>query len=203
MSFRYCKPSDSPKSDNCAGAETLDLRHPHNDSHHPMKPYSPKQTGPLHDVRVLDLSRLVAGNMLTVFLADFGADVIKIERADGGDDLRHWREEGEAIYWKIYGRNKRSMTLDLKSADGLATLRKLVEAAHVTVGPVSTAMDLLTHPYALGREAVVDLPDDSMGALPMHNIVPRLSGTPGGFRRPAPKLGEHKAEILAKLARLP
>ena len=387
-----------------------------------MMQYSPTQTGPLHDVRVLDLSRLVAGNMLTVFLADFGADVIKIERADGGDDLRHWREEGEAIYWKIYGRNKRSMTLDLKSAEDLAALRKLVrhaqvlvenfvpgglekmglapttlheinprliiarvsgwgqtgpfshkpgfgtlveamsgfaalngfedrppvlpplaladmiagiygaagvltalrvaeqtghgqvidlslfepifsvisseaakskltgrptpragnqsthvaprnvyqcsdgkfvamsgsmqamamrildtigrpelktdprfadndarvkhrdeldriieafigartqaenlavfEAAHVTVGPVCTAMELLTHPYALGREAVVELPDESMGAVPMHNIVPRLTGTPGGFRRPAPQLGEHTQEILAELARL-
>lgn len=387
-----------------------------------MKEYSATHIGPLHDVRVLDLSRLVAGNMLTVFLADFGADVIKIEREDGGDDLRHWREEGEDIYWKIYGRNKRSLTLDLKSGNGLATLRKLVrhaqvlvenfvpgglekmglaptalhelnprlvivrvsgwgqtgpfshkpgfgtlveamsgfaalngfedrppvlpplaladmiaglygaggvltalrvaehtgrgqlidlslfepifsvisseaakskltgkptpragnqsthvaprnvyqcsdgkfvamsgsmqamamrildtigrpelksdprftdndarvrnraeldrimadfigartqeenlalfEAAHVTVGPVCTAMDLLTHPYALGREAIVELPDESTGALPMHNIVPRLTATPGGFRRPAPKLGEHNQEILSELARL-
>ena len=49
---------------------------------------------PLEGVRVLDLSRLVAGNMLSTQLADFGADVIKIERPVRGDDLRHWREEG-------------------------------------------------------------------------------------------------------------
>lgn len=385
-----------------------------------MQAYTPVSVGPLNDVRVLDLSRLVAGNMLTVFLADFGADVIKVEREEGGDDLRHWHEEGEAIYWKIYGRNKRSLTLNLKSEAGLAILRKLVrhaqvlvenfvpgglekmglapsalfelnprliiarvsgwgqtgpyshkpgfgtlveamsgfaalngfedrppvlpplaladmiagmygaagvlialraaersgqgqvidlslfeplfsvisseaakskltgkptpragnqsthvaprnvysckdgkfvamsgsmqamamrildtvgrpelktdprfadnaarvkhraeldriigefiaartqeenlalfEAAHVTVGPVCTAMDLLTHPYARGREAVVDMPDATMGTLPMHNVVPRLLGTPGALRRPAPLLGEHNAEILAELA---
>lgn len=385
----------------------------------PMKSYQPAAPGPLHDVRVLDLSRLVAGNLLTVQLADFGADVIKVERPEGGDDLRHWREEGRAIYWKIYGRNKRSLALDLKTDQGLGVFRKLVrrsqvlvenfvpgglekmglapealhalnpalviarvsgwgqsgpfshkpgfgtlveamsgfaelngfpdrepvlpplaladmvaglygvtgvltalrvaektgrgqvidlslfepilsiisseaaksrltgrptpragnqsthvaprnvyrcrdgkyvamsgsmqamalrildtigrpelktdarfhdndarvrhreeldriigafigartqaenlalfEAAHVTVGPVCTVMDLLDHPYATGREALVELPDTDMGALPMHNIVPRLSGTPGGFRRPAPALGEHTAEILAEL----
>jgi len=386
-----------------------------------MKTFDPTQTGPLHDVRVLDLSRLVAGNMLTVFLADFGADVIKIER-DTGDDLRHWREEGREIYWKIYGRNKRSMVLDLKSESGMATLRKLVrhsqalvenfipgglekmglapevlhdinpaliiarvsgwgqtgpfshkpgfgtlveamsgfaamngfadrppvlpplaladmiaglygaagvltalrvaeatgrgqvidlslfepifsvisseaaksrltgrpteragnqsthvaprnvyrcsdgkfvamsgsmqamamrifdtidrpelksdprfvdndarvrhrdelndiigafigarsqvenlalfEAASVTVGPVCTAMELLDHPYALGREAVVEVPDADMGGISMHNIVPRLMGTPGGFRRPAPAIGEHTREILAEIEQL-
>lgn len=383
-----------------------------------MKTFDPTLTGPLSDVRVLDLSRLVAGNMLTVFLADFGADVIKIER-EAGDDLRHWREEGQEIYWKIYGRNKRSMVLDLKSDAGMATFRKLVrtaqilvenfvpgglekmglspqalheinpaliiarvsgwgqtgpyshkpgfgtlveamsgfaalngfedrppvlpplaladmiaglygaggilmalrvaektgkgqvidlslfepifsvisseaakskltgkptpragnqsthvaprnvyvcsdgkyvalsgsmqamamrildtigrpelksdprfvdndarvknrevldnmiaafigartqdenlalfEKANVTVGPVCTAMDLLTHTYALGREAVVEMQDADMGSVPQHNIVPRLSGTPGGFKRPAPKIGEHTQEILAEL----
>lgn len=371
-----------------------------------MMTFDPARAGPLQDIRVLDLSRLVAGNMLTVYLADFGADVIKIERPDGGDDLRHWREAGEPIYWKIYGRNKRSMALDLKSDAGLDVFRKLVrrsqilvenfvpgglekmglapealrainpalviarvsgwgqsgpynhkpgfgtlveamsgfaalngfddrppvlpplaladmiagiygaagvltalrvaektgkgqvidlslfepifsvisseaaksqltgqptpragnqsthvaprnvyvcsdgryvalsgsmqamalrildtigrpelktdprfvdndarvrhrdeldriiagficartqaenlalfEAAHVTVGPVCTAMELLTHPYARGREALVELPDADMGSMPQHNIVPRLLGTPGQFRRPAP-----------------
>jgi crotonobetainyl-CoA:carnitine CoA-transferase CaiB-like acyl-CoA transferase len=385
------------------------------------KPFDSSTSGPLRDIRVLDLSRLVAGNMLTVFLADFGADVIKIER-ESGDDLRSWREEGEAIYWKVYGRNKRSLVLDLKSEAGLATLRKLVrhshvfvenfvpgglekmglapetlleinpelviarvsgwgqtgpfshkpgfgtlveamsgfaylngyadrppvlpplaladmiagiygaagvltalrvaeregrgqvidlslfepifstisseaakckltgvptmragnqsthaaprnvyecsdgkfvamsgsmqamamrifdtigrpelktdprfadnvarvkhrdeldgiisafirartqaenlalfEAAGVTVGPVCSVMDLFGHPFTVGREAIVEVEDAEMGSLPMHNVVPRLSGTPGGFRRPAPKIGEHTEEILAELARL-
>jgi crotonobetainyl-CoA:carnitine CoA-transferase CaiB-like acyl-CoA transferase len=388
-----------------------------------MLKYDPDTPGPLEGVRVVDLSRLVAGNMLTAYLADFGADVIKIERAEGGDDLRRWNEGGQPIYWKVYGRNKRSMVLDFKSAEGLAQLKKLLrhsqilvenfvpgglekmglapaellkdnpalvivrisgwgqtgpyshkpgfgtlveamsgfaylngypdrppvlpplamadmiagvygaagvltalrvaerhgrgqvidlslfepifsfiaseaaktqltgvatmragnqsthtaprnvyqcgdggyvalsgsmqsmamrildtigrpelktdarfatnegrvanraeldsiiasfigarttkenldlfEAAGVTVGPVCSMADLLDHPYTKGREAIVRLEDGDMGSLPMHNIVPRLSGSPGGFRRPAPALGEHTAEITAELARLP
>ena len=386
-----------------------------------MKHFDSAQSGPLHDVRVLDLSRLVAGNMLTLGLADFGADVIKIERPGGGDDLRNWRECGHEIYWKVYGRNKRSLVLDLKSDEGLATLKDLVpqaqvlvenfvpgglekmglgpevlwklnpalvivrvsgwgqtgpfahkpgfgtlveamsgfaylngfpdrppalpplaladmiagvygvagtltalrvaeregkgqvvdlslfepifsviaseaakyrltgvptmrsgnqsthtaprnvyecsdgrfvamsgsmqsmamrifdtigrpvlktdprfatndvrvvnrntlddiigafirerrqqqnldlfEAAGVTVGPVCSVADLLEHPYVTGREAIIEVEDRDLGSIPMHNILPRLSATPGGFRRPAPALGEHTAEILAEIER--
>ena len=72
---------------------------------------------PLEGVRVLDLSRLVAGNVLTTQLADFGADVIKIERPGRGDDLRQWREEGIETWWKVYGGNKRSIVLDLKNSE--------------------------------------------------------------------------------------
>lgn len=388
-----------------------------------MKKFEPGLRGPLKDVRVLDLSRLVAGNMLSVYLADFGADVIKVERGSTGDDLRNWREEGHDIYWKVYGRNKRSLVLDLKSQDGIEQLKKLVrhsqvfienfvpgglekmglapelllelnpslvivrisgwgqtgpfshkpgfgtlveamsgfaflngyadkppvlpplaladmiagvygaagvltalrvaekdgrgqvidlslfepifsviaseaakckltgvptmrsgnqsthtaprniyecsdgkfvamsgsmqsmamrifdtighpelkadprfctndvrvlhrdeldtiieqfisarsqmenleifEAAGVTVGPVCSVADLLDNSYVIGREAIVELEDAELGSLPMHNIVPRLSESPGGFRRRAPALGEHTAEILAELQLLP
>jgi len=387
-----------------------------------MIKFDPAQTGPLADVRVVDLSRLVAGNMLTAYLADFGADVIKVERAGEGDDLRRWREAGQPIYWKVYGRNKRSLVLDLKANDDLAQLKKLArhshilvenfvpgglekmglapkllhelnpalvivrisgwgqtgpyshkpgfgtlveamsgfaylngfsdrppllpplaladmiagvygaagvltalrvaeregrgqvidlslfepifsiiaseaaktkltgeatmragnqsthtaprnvyqcgdggyvamsgsmqsmamrildtigrpelktdprfatnegrvanrdeldaiigafigarstgenlalfEAAGVTAGPVCSMADLLGHPYTAGREVIVEVEDADMGSLPMHNVVPRLSGSPGGFRRPAPRLGEHTEEILAELSRL-
>lgn len=384
-----------------------------------MKTFDPSQQGPLNDVRVLDLSRLVAGNMLSAYLADFGADVIKVEKPDSGDDLRNWREGGYDIYWKVYGRNKRSLVLDLKQPEGLADLKALVktaqvfienfvpgglekmglapsvlhelnpslvvvrvsgwgqtgpyrhkpgfgtlvegmsgfahlngfadkppalpplaladmiagvygaagvltalrvaeksgqgqvidlslfepifsviaseaakfratgevtlrsgnqsshtaprnlyqcrdgrwvsmsgsmqamamrifdaigrpelktdprfvnndarvahrqvldqiigefigsrtqpenlalfEAAGVTVGPVHSVAELIDHPYTLGREAIVSLPDPDLGDVPMHNIVPRLSDTPGVFRRPAPRLGEHTDEILGEL----
>ncbi|WP_243477735.1 CaiB/BaiF CoA transferase family protein [Orrella daihaiensis] len=384
-----------------------------------MSTFNATFSGPLDDVRVLDLSRLVAGNMLSAYLADFGADVIKIERPDKGDDLRHWRENGHDIYWKVYGRNKRSVVLDLKSAEGLADFKTLVatsqilienfvpggiekmgvgpdvlhdinpalvivrvsgwgqtgsyrtkpgfgtlveamsgfahlngfpdkppalpplaladmiagiygaagvltalrvaertgqgqtvdlslfepifsmiaseaakyqatgevsmrsgnqsshtaprnlylcsdgkyvsmsgsmqsmamrifdtinrqdlktdprfsdndarvknrealdeiighfigertqaenleifEAAGVTVGPVFSVADLIDHPYVTSRQAIVALDDQELGALPMHNIIPRLDKTPGGFRRPAPKLGEHTDEILRAL----
>jgi crotonobetainyl-CoA:carnitine CoA-transferase CaiB-like acyl-CoA transferase len=386
------------------------------------RPYTPGAAGPLDGVRVVDLSRLVAGNMLTSILGDFGADVIKIEREGTGDDLRSWREQGHAIYWKVYGRNKRSMVLDIRTEPGRATLLKLVRHSHVlvenfvpgglekmglgpdvllaanpalviarvsgwgqtgpyshkpgfgtlveamsgfaflngfadrppllpplaladmiagiygatgvltalrvaeregrgqvvdlslfepifaviaseaakcringaptmragnqsthtaprnvyecgdggfvamsgsmqsmamrildtigrpelkadprfatndarvehrdeldaiiggfigqrtqaealalfeatgvTVGPVCSVADLLGHPYTEGREAIVEMQDADLGSLPMHNVVPRLSATPGGMRRPAPVLGEHTAEILEELRRL-
>ena len=61
-------------------------------SHLQAAAFTPERTGPLAGLRVLDLSRLVAGNMLSLQLADYGADVIKIEDAGTGDTLRHWRE---------------------------------------------------------------------------------------------------------------
>ena len=384
-----------------------------------MQKFDETAAGPLDGVRVLDLSRLVAGNMLTLFLADFGADVIKIEREGQGDDLRNWREAGHEIYWKVYGRNKRSMVLDLKAKSDLASFKRLVgtaqilvenfvpgglekmglapetlmeinprlvivrisgwgqtgpyrhkpgfgtlveamsgyahlngfpdkppalpplamadmiagvygaagvltalrsaeqggagqvidlslfepifsfiaseaakyrvtgeptmragnqsthtaprnvyvcsdgmfvamsgsmqsmamrifetidrpelkddprfctndarvayrdeldaiiaefvkartqaenlelfEKAGVTVGPVCSVADLLDHPYVTGREAIIEVEDRDSGSLPMHNIIPRLSASPGRFRRPAPRLGEHTEEILSEL----
>ena len=76
---------------------------------------------------------------------------------------------------------------------------ELFEEAGVTVGPVCSMADLMDHPFITGREVIVELEDADMGSVPMHNIVPRLSVSPGGFRRPAPKLGEHTDEILAEL----
>lgn len=381
--------------------------------------FNKESSGPLSDVRVIDLSRLVAGNMLSCQLADFGADVIKIERDGVGDDLRSWRENDVDIFWKLYGRNKRSMILDFKAEPGISILKKLVqtsqvlienfvpgtlerfglgpeqlhkinpalvivrisgwgqtgpyshkpgfgtlveamsgfahlngfadrppalpplaladmiaglsgatgvltalrvaektnqgqvidlslfepifsviaseavkhkvsgegsmragnqasqtaprnvyqtqdskyvalsgsmqsmamrifdtigrsdmkddpkfstnaarlenrieldqiigdfihsrsrednlaifEAANVTVGPVCDISDLIDHPFVKGREVLVDMEDAELGSVPMYNIVPRLSKSPGTFRRPAPKLGEHTLEIIEEL----
>ncbi len=69
----------------------------------------------------------------------------------------------------------------------------------VTVGPVYDIAQFVQDPHVLAREIVVDLPDDEMGTIPMHNVVPKMSGTPGAIRAPAPKLGEHNAEILGAL----
>ncbi len=57
----------------------------------------------------------------------------------------------------------------------------------------------MADPHVIAREILVDLADDEMGLLPMHNVIPRLSETPGRLRRPAPALGEHTAEILGGL----
>src|SRR4051794_38898649 len=75
--------------------------------------FDPDARGPLDGIRVLDLSRLVAGNMLSLQLADFGADVIKVE-PPAGDPLRDWRDAGLALHWKTYARNKRSLVLNLR-----------------------------------------------------------------------------------------
>ena len=87
----------------------------------------------LAGVRVIDLSRLVAGNMATLQLADFGADVIKIEQPGTGDPLRQWRKGNLDIWWREYGRNKRSVSLNLKRPRGLAVLLDLVKQTDVLV----------------------------------------------------------------------
>ena len=95
--------------------------------------YRPDADVPLSGVRVIDLSRLVAGNMVTHVLADFGAEVIKVEDPQRGDDLRHWRVAGVSTFWKVYARNKRSLALDYRRDAGLAVLRDLIATAHVLV----------------------------------------------------------------------
>ncbi len=98
-----------------------------------MHQYNDELTGPLDGIRVLDLSRLVAGNHLSLQLADFGADVIKVEPHKGGDPLRHWLPHGVPISWKVYGRNKRSMTLNLRQQRGREILLDLAETAQVLI----------------------------------------------------------------------
>ena len=83
----------------------------------PKQPFDPTAEGPLHGVRVLDFSRLVAGNMLSLQLADLGAEVVKVEAPGRGDTLRDWREAGVSVHWKVYARNKKSVTLDLKAPE--------------------------------------------------------------------------------------
>lgn len=95
--------------------------------------FDPAQQGPLQGIRVLDLSRLVAGNMATMLLGDYGADVIKIEHPEKGDDLRHWRAGGVETFWKIYGRNKRSIALDIRKGEGRQTFERLLRTGHVLV----------------------------------------------------------------------
>ncbi len=88
---------------------------------------------PLDGVRILDLSRLVAGNALTHVLADFGAEVIKVERPGQGDDLRNWRVGGVSIHWKVYARNKKSITVNMRSERGRAILLDLVKTSQMLV----------------------------------------------------------------------
>jgi crotonobetainyl-CoA:carnitine CoA-transferase CaiB-like acyl-CoA transferase/citrate lyase beta subunit len=94
--------------------------------------YQPDARCPLDGLRVLDLSRLVAGNMASLQLADFGAEVIKLEPPDG-DPLRHWKTKGVSAYWKVYSRNKKSIVIDLKTAAGKDLFSNLLPTADVLI----------------------------------------------------------------------
>jgi crotonobetainyl-CoA:carnitine CoA-transferase CaiB-like acyl-CoA transferase len=98
----------------------------------PEKP----EAGVLYGVRVADFSRVLAGPYATMMLADFGADVIKIE-SPTGDDTRAWRppadDAGESTYFGSVNRNKRSVVCDLSTPDGLATARRLASTADVVI----------------------------------------------------------------------
>lgn len=91
----------------------------------------------LDGVRVIDLSRVLAGPYCTMMLGDLGADVIKIEAPGRGDDTRHWgppfAEGGESAYFLSSNRNKRSITLNLKSANGMAVLKDLIRTGDVLI----------------------------------------------------------------------
>lgn len=90
-------------------------------------------TGPLNGLRVLDLSRLVAGNMTSLQLADFGADVVKVEPLPAGDPLRAWRQKGHSTFWKTYARNKRSIGLDFRGEGAVDLLRDMLANVDVMI----------------------------------------------------------------------
>lgn len=80
-----------------------------------------------------------------------------------------------------------------------AEIVTLMEDAEVTVGPIYDIAQIMDDPHVVEREILADYPDTDIGALPMHAVVPRLSSTPGSIRSPAPELGEHSRDLLAKL----
>ena len=88
---------------------------------------------PLENIKILDLSRLAAGNMVSHMFADFGADVVKIEKPGKGDDLRNWKINGISHWWAVYSRNKRSISIDLKKDEGLDLLKELVKTADIFI----------------------------------------------------------------------
>ena len=87
----------------------------------------------LGDLRVVDCSRLIAGGVLATMLADLGAGVIKVENPKGGDPLRTWSKSLGELWWKVYARGKRSITLNLTKPEGQALLRRLVKTADVLI----------------------------------------------------------------------
>ena len=92
-------------------------------------------SGPLAGIRVLELGSLVAGPFCGKTLADFGAEVIKIEPPGDGDPLRKWRRmrNGVSLWWHVQSRNKKSVTCDLRRPEGQAIVRRLARASHIVV----------------------------------------------------------------------
>jgi formyl-CoA transferase len=90
---------------------------------------------PLHGLRVVELGQLIAGPFAAKTLADFGADVVKIETPKTGDPLRKWRllKDGTSVWWQVQSRNKRSVALDLKEKEAQDIVRQLVKDADVLI----------------------------------------------------------------------
>lgn len=92
-------------------------------------------TGPLNGVRVIEIGTLIAAPFAARLMGEFGAEVIKIESMGQGDPLRKWRKlhEGTSLWWYLQSRNKKSLSLNLKSAEGIELVKRLAESADVLI----------------------------------------------------------------------
>jgi crotonobetainyl-CoA:carnitine CoA-transferase CaiB-like acyl-CoA transferase len=99
----------------------------------PQKSFEPEAACPLDGVRVIDISRLVSGNMISLQLADFGAEVLKIKDPKRGDPLRAWQTDGVSVHWKVYSRNKKSVALSLREPRGRELLLDLIDTSQVLI----------------------------------------------------------------------
>ena len=114
------------------------------------------QEGPLSGLKVIELGQLIAGPFAAKTLADFGADVIKIEPPAGGDPLRQWRliKDGTSVWWQVQSRNKRSLALDLKAPQAQDIVRQLAAEADILIENFRPgAME----GWGLGPEALMQL----------------------------------------------
>ncbi len=112
--------------------------------------------GALAGLKVVELGQLIAGPFAAKTLADFGADVIKIEPLGAGDPLRQWRliKDGTSVWWQVQSRNKRSLVLDLRQSEAQAIVRKLVKEADVLIENFRPgAMES----WGLGPDALLEL----------------------------------------------
>ena len=89
---------------------------------------SKKNSGPLNDIRILELGHFVAAPFCTRVLADLGAEIIKIETPGKGDPVRSWGKlvDGKSLWWSVHGRNKKSVTINLKTRKGLELVKELI-----------------------------------------------------------------------------
>ena len=124
--------------------------------------------GPLSDLRVIEMGQLLAGPFCGQLLADFGADVIKIEAPATGDPMREWGREkaqGASLWWPVVARNKRSVTLNLREAEGQELARQLIGEA-----------DILIENFRPGTLEKWGLDPEDLRATRPELIVVRVSG---------------------------
>jgi crotonobetainyl-CoA:carnitine CoA-transferase CaiB-like acyl-CoA transferase len=131
----------------------------------PRIEFDPTAAAPLDGIRVVDLSRLVAGNMVSLQLADQGAEVIKVEDPTVGDPLRAWRVKGMSLHWKVYARNKRSLAINLRPRAGREALLDLLATSQV-----------LIENYRPGTLEAMGLGPDVLHARNPSLIIVRISG---------------------------
>jgi len=128
---------------------------------------NPPQTSALAGLKVLEMGQLIAGPFAAKTLADFGADVIKVEPPNSGDPLRKWRmlKDGTSIWWQVQSRNKRSIPLDLRTPEGQELVRQLAQDA-----------DVLIENFRPGALEAWGLSPDDLIARNPKLIVLRISG---------------------------
>jgi crotonobetainyl-CoA:carnitine CoA-transferase CaiB-like acyl-CoA transferase len=126
--------------------------------------YTPGVQGPLSGIRVLDLSRLFAGNVLTQILGDFGAEVIKVE-PPAGDTLRGWLMNGVPTHWKIYARNKKSLCLELREPEARDLLLRFIPSAQIFI-----------ESFRPGTLEKMGLPPDALLERNPKLVIVRISG---------------------------
>jgi formyl-CoA transferase len=129
---------------------------------------TPPAAGALDGIRVLDLTRALAGPYCTLMLGDHGADIIKVEMPGTGDETREWAPpsiKGVSAYYLSINRNKRSVTLDLKNADGKRVLERLIEKS-----------DVVVENFSPGTLARLGFPDERVRAINPRAILCHISG---------------------------
>ena len=135
----------------------------------PTSPHSatPAAFGPLAGLKVIELGQLIAGPFAAKTLADFGAEVIKIEAPGKGDPLRQWRllKDGTSVWWQVQSRNKRSVALDLRQPEAQDIIRQLAQEA-----------DVLIENFRPGAMEDWGLGPDALQAMNPRLIMLRISG---------------------------
>ncbi|UJW81157.1 CaiB/BaiF CoA transferase family protein [Hydrogenophaga sp. SL48] len=139
----------------------MDTHQEHTETKRPSRP------GPLSGLKVLELGQLIAGPFAGKTLADFGADVIKIEAPGAGDPLRKWRllKDGTSVWWQVQSRSKRSLALDLRTPEGQDIVRRLAAES-----------DVLIENFRPGAMEGWGLGPDELQAINPRLIVLRISG---------------------------